>query len=294
MRPNRTAIKVDIKERLLYGPALLNLALEPRLHRLVYGPPRSSKNVIVSLTSFPERLPKLHHCIRSVMAQSLKAEKVVLYLARDECRDENVPARLQRLQRKGLEIRYVDNNARSLNKVCHALEDFPDKMIVTCDGDKLYPVDWLERLVATAEAHPGCIVCNRSRRIVFNADVQAVPYNQWPMSRIPEPTSETLPMGVSGILYPPGSLHPDVLDTELFLKLSETSDDLWLKIMSLRQGTKCVQVTPMRSAFASIPFWKGQKLSPENIWQGGNDQNLASVLAHFDLDLAKQMRENDR
>ena len=268
MRPTRTAIKVDVKEQLIYGPALFRQAIQNGFYRLFGEPPRTADNVIISLTSFPQRLPKLHNCIRSLLSQRLRAEKIVLYLTREECGDVDVPTQLQRLQQEGLEIRYVDKNARSFNKICHALSDFPDKTIVTCDDDKLYPLNWLERLVATAKAHPECIVCNRSRLITFNARGKANPYILWPLSELAEPTSETLPMGVSGILYPPGSLHPDVLDADLYLKLCATSDDLWLKIMSLRQGTQCVQVIPMSGAFPSIPFWKGQKLSPENIWQG--------------------------
>lgn len=290
MRSARTAYKVDIQEQLAYGPALLKQAFQRRLLQFVEGKPCTADNVIISMTSFPQRLPKLHHCIRSLLSQSVRAEKIILYLAREECIDDHIPARLRRLQREGLEIRFVDTNVRSLNKIYHALEDFPDKAIVTCDDDKLYPLNWMERLVATAQAHPECIACNRSRLIVFNAHGKAVPYIQWPLSRLGGPTNETLPMGVSGVFYPPGSLHPDVLDANLYLKLSATSDDLWLKIMALRQGTQCVQVVPMRAAFPSIPFWQGQKLSPGNIWQDGNNKNLEGILTHFQLDLAQLIR----
>lgn len=294
MRPLRTAYKVDINEQLAYGPALVKQAVQSRVGRLMNGPPHQAEGVIISLTSFPERLPKLHNCIHSLLNQSVRAEKIILYLTHEECNEDSIPSHLRRLQSKGLEIRFVDKNARSLNKICHALTDFPDKTIITCDDDKLYPLNMLERLISTAKAYPHCIVCNRSRRIVFDADGKPIPYKEWPACELVGPSSEILPMGVGGILYPAGSLHPNVLDIDLYMRLSATSDDLWLKIMSLRQGTQCVQVNPKRSAYPSIPFWQGQKLSPANIWKGGNDQNLASLLAHFDIDLAKQIRDNER
>ena len=136
----------------------------------------------------------------------------------------------------------------------------------------------------SAKAHPECIICNRSRQIVLNAEGLPIPYIDWPRNKLAGPTKNILPLGVGGGVYPPGSFHRDVLDADLFLKLSPTSDDLWLKIMSLRQGTKCVQVIPVTNPYTSIPFWKGRKLSKENIWEGGNDQNWMNLLNHFDLD----------
>jgi hypothetical protein len=286
MRSPIRAFKTDLQELLAYGPALLAGAVNYQLYK---RRERSSctiaSNVVISLTSIPARLSKLHNCIRSLLAQRQRAERVLLYLTREECGDVDIPIKLQRLQDAGLEIRYVDTNVRSLNKIYHALADFPDKTIVTCDDDKLYPPGWLKGLVGASMRHQGCIVCNRSREIAIGADGQIAPYRQWPSTEHANPSLAVLPMGVGGVLYPPDSLHPEVRDAASYLALSGTSDDLWLKVMSLRQGTACLQVAPKVAVYASIPFWGGEKLSVGNIWHGGNDQNWARLISHFDLDL---------
>lgn len=292
MRSPFRAFRSDLKELFAYGPALLAGAFNYQL----YGRPGSHRatasNIVISLTSIPERLLKLHNCIQFLFAQRQRAERIVLYLANDECSKISIPTKLKGFQDAGLEIRYVDTNVRSLNKIYHALADFPDKTIVTCDDDKLYPPGWLEGLVRASRRYEGSIVCNRSREIIINADGQIAPYRKWPTTQHSRPSFAVLPLGVGGVLYPPRCLHPEVRNANVYLELSATSDDLWLKIMSLRQGTKCIQVGREAARYPSIPFWNGRKLSVGNIWQDGNDRNLSRLLSHFDLDLTALVHAN--
>ena len=45
-----------------------------------------------------------------------------------------------------------------------------------------------------------------------------------------------------GILYPPGSLHPQTGDRTLLQELAPTQDDIWFKAMSLKQKTPCLAI----------------------------------------------------
>ena len=45
--------------------------------------PRKTK-LIVSLTSFPERIPTLHICLSSLMQQTVKPDMLVLWLAKEQ------------------------------------------------------------------------------------------------------------------------------------------------------------------------------------------------------------------
>ena len=45
-------------------------------------------------------------------------------------------------------------------------------------------------------------------------------------------------MGGAGTLYPPNSLHKDVLDTKKFLNLIPTYDDIYFWSMAVANGTK--------------------------------------------------------
>lgn len=285
------AFATDLIEHIAYGPALLKLNCQKTLLRASRKPARRAENVVVSLTSYPARFKKLHTCITGLLSQSLQPDAIVLYLAHETRND--IPPKLRSLVGERFQIRFVDTDVRSLNKIHHALQDFPKKTIVTCDDDKIYPRNWLEGLVRKAASHPKCIICNRSREILLTPENQVRRYCDWPPTSSTKPSAAILPLGVGGVLYPPGSLHADSLNAELFREICETSDDLWLKVMSLRMGTKCVQVTETSEKYKSIPYWKGARLSLENILEGGNDKNLQNLITYFNLDMAKVLQADE-
>jgi hypothetical protein len=65
----------------------------------------TNSNIIVSLTSFPPRIAKIHITINSLLAQTVKADKIVLYLNKDEFKNWKIPEELQKCIDNGLEIR---------------------------------------------------------------------------------------------------------------------------------------------------------------------------------------------
>ncbi|WP_337659844.1 hypothetical protein [Anderseniella sp. Alg231-50] len=281
MRSRSLAFRTDIAEFLAYLPALAGTQFQYHRYAGAVRQPGSANDIVVSLTSFPGRFGKLHNCIKSLLGQRLRPSKVVLYLIKEECRGIALPDALTRLQNTCFEIRFVDTNVRSLNKLHHALADFPDHTIVTCDDDKLYPADLLEILVAAHTRFPGCVVCSRSREIVLDENGSVAPYRSWPMVKAVQPSMSLLPMGVGGVLYPPGCLDARVRDVQLFLQLCPNADDLWLKVMAVLAGTPAVQAGPQPRVYPSIPFWNGQKLSPQNIWNDGNNNALTNLVRHF-------------
>jgi len=285
MRSPYRAFKTDLIEQISYWPALASLMVQYQKYGGVSTRPVAGKTVI-SLTSFPARLGKLHNCILSLLSQRVQSTKVVLYLTREECTNIQLPRKLAALQDIGLEIRFADINLRSLNKIFHALHDFPKHTIVTCDDDKIYPAGWLEGLLRTQSKYPRHIICNRSRLIKFDDAGGLQPYMLWPPGNEQSPSMLLLPLGVGGVLYPAESLDKRVLDTELYTRLCPTSDDLWLKVMAMLGGTSTVQVPGTNGVYASIPFWNGPKLSPENIWNDGNNIALDKLLQHFNLSVS--------
>ena len=64
--------------------------------------------VIVSLTSFPERIPYVHKTIETILNQSVKPDMVILWLAREQPRskEKELPKDLLKLRRYGLTIRW--------------------------------------------------------------------------------------------------------------------------------------------------------------------------------------------
>lgn len=283
MRPKLLAIRTDTTEWLLYLPALCRLNWQFARHGKIPRARAPDRRIVVSLTSFPGRFARLHNCIKSLLAQTSKPDRLVLYLTQEECSNVPIPATLQKLVRHGLEIRYTSKNYGSFNKFAHALSEFPDHVIVTCDDDKLYPPNWLRGLIDGHQAHPGKIICWRSRQINLTGDELLTPYRGWPLTNHNRPSFSLLPLGVGGVLYPPDCFTSEVLDTSLFLDLCPTADDLWLKVMAARTGTPAVQVGQNAVMHPSIPYWNGSKLSADNIWGRQNDAAVQRLLEYFSI-----------
>ncbi|WP_240642442.1 glycosyl transferase [Nonlabens xiamenensis] len=193
---------------------------------------------VVSLTSIPSRLRTLHLTIRSMMQQTYRPEKIVLWLKEDL--QGKLPSRLERLQDDLFEIRYVSYGF-SHRKLIHSLEKFPHKIIITCDDDVIYQENTLQLLWEEHLKFPNDIIGNRCRRITYT-DQKVNSYSQWPF--VTEPVIQgalVMPIGAFCVLYPPGSLHTDVGNIELFTELAPKADDLWFKAMAVLQGTRSRQ-----------------------------------------------------
>ena len=86
-----------------------------------------------------------------------------------------------------------------------------------------------------------------------------------------------------GILYPPGALHPEVFNRNVFLKICPIADDVWMKMMSLMNQVQCFNVTP---PLLKLPVIRGSQVTGlhiENMIRGRNDTQLRDVVEHYGL-----------
>ncbi len=199
--------------------------------------------LIISLTTFSKRIDTVHIVIQSLLKQTIKPDKIVLYLSLVEFPDKVLPKQLTDLQNEIFEIRFVPNNIKSYKKLIYALKEYPDANIITVDDDVIYPRNLVKSLLKAHKKHPYDICANRIREINIK-DGEIEPYYKWHLSerrklfghKISRKFSN-LQIGVGGVLYPPKSLHPDVIKEEIFTKICEYQDDLWFWAMAVHNGT---------------------------------------------------------
>jgi len=237
--------------------------------------------VVVTLTSIPSRLQTLHLTIRSLLAQQRKPEKIILWLNYD-LRD-HLPDALTRLVGDIFEIRF-EGLSCSHRKLIFALDAFPDRVLVTCDDDLMYPPDWLERLYSDHDAFPLDILAHECRRITRDAHGVLLPYRDWPTVSEPGISGpDVLAIGYGGVLYPPGCLAPEATDSPLFLRLAPKADDLWFKAMALRKGTVVRRTS--RPGPKPLPIIGSQKVSllKSNVRGDGNRSQWQALCDHFGL-----------
>lgn len=201
------------------------------------------QKLIVSLTSFPERISGVHYTINTLLRQSLKPDKIVLWLADEEFPNglKDLPEELLKLRELGLEIEWCEN-LRPYKKIIPALEKFPQDIIITADDDLYYEEDWLESLYNAYLKDTKNIYVRRAARVGRENDsYRILSARKTGYRDIEGPSYFNQMLGGSGCLFPPGSLYKDIMDKENALKLLPTHDDVYLWGMAVLGGTKiCV------------------------------------------------------
>lgn len=261
---------------------------------------KSKEDVIVSLTTYGARIDDVYLVIESIFQQTYKPNRIILWLDEQEFNDDNIPYMLKKQQAKGLIIGYC-NNIKSYKKLIPTLKLYPDSIIITIDDDKMYPHDLIERLMYRYKKDPRYIYFTRGRIIGKDAKGQMLPYSEWELlgNKMPSENSSsynllqndsmlTMPTGTGGVLYPPHSLHPDVIKEELFMKLCPYADDIWFKVMSCKQGTISRYVCmnkPLARKFLAIPYSQTNSLTKINVHKSMNDVQLKQVMDYYSIKL---------
>lgn len=229
-------------------------------------------DVVISLTSIPSRLSTLHLTIKSLLNQGVSFEKIILWLHHDL--EKNLPPALQKLQGKRFEIRYCATTEPH-RKLVETLKLHPDRIIVTCDDDVMYPDDWLFRLLESWKHTPDDIVAHRCRKIRFK-DGEIMPYRTWHSEPTGQSSSHAVALGWGGVLFPPGSLDDRVLDRDAYMRLSPRADDLWYKAMATLKGTAMRKSQLPYPAPIQIIASQSMSLEKKNV---GEDLNRVQLLA---------------
>ncbi|MFC3867735.1 glycosyltransferase family A protein [Helicobacter equorum] len=245
--------------------------------------------LIISLTSYPKRFYQLHYTLYSIMKQSYKADKIILWLSKQECPNgrADVPKHILEFEKCGLEIAFSDENLRPYNKIIHTIRAYPQSCIITFDDDIFYPDFIVKRLVESYEKFPKDVHCHWVGYVIFDKDGVLEDCNNWLeifKYQIPPRSSyRNFLFGVGGVLYPPHCLHKDVVDSEIFMRLAPTSDDIWLWAMALLQGTKIrlIENHDPDSVANAITTWGSQENALWKYNATASQKHLDNILAYY-------------
>lgn len=200
-----------------------------------------AENVIVSLTSYPARLNKIHLVIRSLLHQKVRAEKIILYLGTDS-KESDLSNKLLRLKKHGFVIKMGYPDIKPHKKYFFAMQEYPKKKVITVDDDLIYDENLIKDLTECQKNYPGCVCARRVNLITKNNLGQVNKYKdwKWEYTKITEPSNSLLATGCGGILYPAGILPSETFNIENVKKYCLNTDDIWLKFMELEKGIKVV------------------------------------------------------
>tara|TARA_B110000037_G_scaffold220120_1_gene286971 strand:+ start:104 stop:1003 length:900 start_codon:yes stop_codon:yes gene_type:complete len=240
-------------------------------------------NITVSLTTFGKRIDDVYLAVESIAKQTLKPNRVILWLSKDEFFNKKLPITLANLEKRGLEIKYC-RDLKSYNKIIPTIKECPNDLIITIDDDIIYNFDLIEILYKNYLNDPTIIYCGSAKIMKIN-DRRVFDYNSW--QKIEGKSDASLlnfALGFSGVLYFPGCFDDEVLNEQKLLELAPSADDVWLKAMSLING---VSVKSVKSEFAKsssfIPLGIAQadSLSITNVIMGKNNIQLSNIFTEY-------------
>ena len=241
-----------------------------------------AKRVIVSLTSFPARINRLWLVIESLLRQTQKPDRIILYLSSVQFPNENsLPKLLLKQKKRGLEIRFVDGDYRSHKKYLYSLTDFPEDILLTIDDDIFYRSTMIENLYNTSLLYPSTVIAHYCKQIVWNEDQELMQYNTWPLLEEEKEAGLDVFFGSGGgVLFPPHTLHSDVFNMELFNSLCPTADDIWLYVMCRLNNTKIKNI-PGTSVFLPVLNWNNANLFSANNGLNQNDIQIQNTRNYY-------------
>lgn len=243
----------------------------------------SDDSVVVSMTTFPARIDYVHLAIKSLLNQTVKPGKIILWLAKEQFCNVEIPLQLRELCKYGLEIRFCEEDLLAHKKYYYAMQEYPDSLIVTYDDDIIYPEDSLEKLLAMHKQHPKAIICNRGREIKIENNSVA-PYKYWKVSgqiAAGVPTYCVMASTGAGTLYPPHCMPKETFDIQKIRELALTADDLWMKVMSILGNVPVVKSQTRGKALCISRGKQDVTLAHRNVDQCLNDRIMQDLLAQY-------------
>ena len=254
--------------------------------------------LIVSLTSFPERIPEIFYNLYSLLSQTIKPDILILWLAEEQFpnKEKDLPQLVLNLKKYGLTIKWC-KDIKSYKKLIFSLKEFPDDIIVTADDDIYYPDNWLELLYNSYLRDPQYIHCHRAHRIETNDAGQVNSYNEWDKCITNNEASYlNFFTGAGGVLYPPNSLYEDVLNEELFMKLAPTADDIWFWAMAVLNNTKIRiinnHITDFIFVDPELEFRMTDATSLYKINILKNDEQLKNSIDYYRTNILKKLTDS--
>lgn len=246
--------------------------------------PVREDELIVSIATYAPRLDSVVATLHSVARQTVKPDRVMLWLPRDgfPAGMRDLPAdTLSAIDEAHVEVHWAPIDLGPHNKYFWTMRAYPNNIVVTLDDDALYDADLLESLIQAHATWPDAVVSMRTH-MIETEDGGFKPYAQWTLEQaelVGQPSMRLLATGVGGVLYPPHAFDERAFDVKGIQRTCLYADDLWLKVMEVLAGTKVVCPEPSR-AINYVEDSQGINLCDENLGRGGNDSALANIIAY--------------
>ena len=267
----KDANRITYLEKLLYAPDM-SLNQEKR-----------TPQIIVSLTSFPQRVKFVPIVVERMMIQTMKPDQIILWLSKEQFPglEADLPDSVLDLQKYGVQIKWCDGDIKAYKKLLPALKEYPEDIIIIIDDDLIYDLDFIEKLYKGHTAYPEAIIASRVHKITLDSNDRIQLYDKWVKEAdfdLYETRDDWFFTGGAGTLFPPHIFGEEVLNQDVIQKLCPYADDIWLNIQAAMKRVPIVNAACNRY----LTYIDGsQEIRLVDINKTKNDEQLKALTEHY-------------
>lgn len=244
---------------------------------------------IVSLTSHPGRMNVIGRTIDTLISQTVRPKKILLWLSEEEFPNKMKDLPHHLIVQKNIydffEINWVNDDLKPHKKYFYAMQEYKEDPVILVDDDVYYDEHLVEYLLDSYHKFPDCISAMRTNLIGFKRDGRIMNYEGWTMgyrALQDTPSSQLVPTGVGGVLYPPHSLPEETFNAAAIKETCLFCDDLWLKFWASYARMKIVMpehfcTERLIDGSQNVALWK------MNVRQGNNnDKSMVRIMDYYE------------
>ena len=238
------------------------------------------KKIIATLTTYPARINCVHLAIKSIMLQTYKPDRIILWLADSQFPDRKLPEELTELEEYGLEILWMHDLHSNKKFFYPVLNQQKDELVITFDDDIIYSKKTIERLINKHNEYPECMVCERAQAYDSTNPYQPGRWITISDKGVKAPSYSLNPSPGGGCLIPYGLFWNDVCDEEKINTLAHHHDDVWFMFMCVQNGSKIIKTRKFHKTFSVITDSQIEQIAMDNVQNNSNLQvveNLSKV-----------------
>lgn len=290
-----TIKKIILSHKILYeiyfllsGKKINKKRLNRKINKLQKKSIKNKKTIdklIISLTSYGERINDLKYTLYSLLAQTIHPEKIIVWLAYKEI----VPEELNVFKQLGVEFQFCEDT-KSYKKLIPALKNYQNYCIVTTDDDIYYKRNWLKKIWKFHLRYPNIKITHTAHIVGFYNNDSMQPYKKWKHNiNKTFPGKNIFPTGCGGILYPPCEIQDLFLNSDIFMNICPNADDIWFYFMGIFSGQKTMVVSHPHNHLKYVDIYKEYGLNGNsslqilNVNHNQNDTQFLNVLNFFNL-----------
>ena len=254
---------------------------------------KRKEKVTVSLTSYPARIPYVHVAIKSLMVQTYKPDRIILWLAEEQFPTKELPKELTELEKYGLEIIWM-HDIYGHKKYFYPVSNQADnEVVITFDDDIIYSKNAIKRLMKKHQKFPNCVVCERGQ--VYDKRFEKNP-GLWKIISsvgVKKPTYSMNPSPGGGCLIPKGAFHIDAINEEKIRALAYKNDDLWYMFMCAENKTRMVKTRKYHRTFSVVEGSQGEQMATENVLGNKNAVIIEGLIEAYPKAWARILTDED-